>query len=97
MQNALGKLLGSIPEMVRQFGEVAFGAGGFDPFQFVLLLSGALFVGIAVAFFGYLALGALVRPLGNLPTPNRGHRDRRDEEYREHRYRNQQYHDNSRN
>ena len=90
MQNALVKLFQSIPEMVRQFGEVAFGAGGFDPFQFVLLLSGALFVGIAVVFFGYLAFGALVRPLGNLPTPGRGHRDRREQEYREqaHRHRN---------
>jgi hypothetical protein len=82
MQNSLVQLLESIPEMVRQFGEVAFGAGGFDPFQFALLLSGSVFVAISVAFFGYLVVGALLRPAGNIPTPGRGTRDRREEEFR---------------
>jgi hypothetical protein len=82
MQNALVELFESIPEMVRQFAEVAFGAGGFDPFQFTMLLSGTVFVTISVVVFGYLVVGALFRPAGNLPTPGRGHRERREDEFR---------------
>lgn len=84
MQNALVKLFESIPKMLQQFVDIATGSasGSFDPLQFAMLLSGALFVGIAVLFFGYLAFGALVRPLGNLPTSGRGHRERREQEYR---------------
>lgn len=82
MQNALVELLESIPEMVRQFTEIALGAGGFDPFQFMMLLSGTVFVTISVAFFSYLVVGALFRPLGDLPTPGRGHRERREDEFR---------------
>ncbi|MFD1511676.1 hypothetical protein [Halomarina rubra] len=84
MQNALVELFESIPEMIQAFADIAFGvgAGGVDPFQLTLLLSGSLFVGISVVFFGYLVFGALVRPLGNLPTPGRGHRDRREEKFR---------------
>ncbi|MWG36642.1 hypothetical protein [Halomarina oriensis] len=82
MQNALVELFESIPEMVRQFTDIALGAGGFDPFQFTMLLSGTVFVTISVVFFGYLVVGALFRPLGGFPTPGRGHRDRREDEFR---------------
>lgn len=82
MQNALVQLLESIPEMVRAFADVAFGAGAFDPLQFAMLLSGTVFIALSVGVFGYLVVGALLRPLGNLPTPGRGRRDRRDQEYR---------------
>lgn len=91
MQNALVELFESIPEMLQTFADIATGSGGaIDPLQVTMLLSGAVFVTIAVVFFGYLVFGALVRPLGNMPSPGRGTRDRRNQEYREqaHRRRN---------
>jgi hypothetical protein len=44
----------SILEMPGKFADIAM----HDPLSAILLASGALFVGIAVAAFGYLSLGA---------------------------------------
>lgn len=45
--------------MVRLFTDVALGG----PISALLVLFGALFVGFAVVFFGYLTLGAFVDAL----------------------------------
>lgn len=52
------------------FGEIL----GSSPEQAVLLLCGGLLVGVSVLVMGYLAVGALLRPLGELPSPGRGQR-----------------------
>jgi len=49
-------VVGEIVEMVRLFTEVALR----DPLSFVLVLSGAAFVGASSAVFGYLTLRGLV-------------------------------------
>ena len=79
MQSIPAELFRSIIDLFGQFGRLAT-----TPGQIVLLISGAIFLFAASAVFGYLAFGALVRPVGNLPTPNRGHRERREDEYRGH-------------
>lgn len=70
MTRIIPKLLGSIPEMGQAFGEILLSS----PEQAVLLVCGGLLVGVSVLVLGYLAVGALVRPLGGLPSPGRGQR-----------------------
>ncbi|MFB6176882.1 MAG: hypothetical protein ABEI99_07025 [Halobaculum sp.] len=49
-----------------------------DPLSFVSFLFGAIFVGGASAFFGYLVVGALFDELGlQMPSPGRGTREGR--------------------
>ena len=49
-------ILESLQMMVQQFGEVAM----TDPIVAAMLASGAIFVTVSVAVFGYLTLGAAV-------------------------------------
>ena len=78
MQSLPVELLQSLVDLVVNFGDIASGS----VIQTFLLVSGAIFLLVCSALMGYLAFGALVRPLGNLPTPGRGHRPRREREYR---------------
>jgi hypothetical protein len=55
------QLLTSVVDMVRIFLFDVILAGG-DPLQIVSIVSGTVFIGISVVFFGYLVLGAI----GNL-------------------------------
>ncbi|MFC6836715.1 hypothetical protein [Halomarina ordinaria] len=82
MQNVLVELLGSIPELVTRFVDIATMSVG----QAVLLAIGALLVTVSVVVFGYLVFGAFVRPIANFSSPGRGPRERREQEYREPRY-----------
>jgi hypothetical protein len=77
MQSLPVELLRSVVDLFTQFGKIATTVP-----QVILLVSGAIIVAVSVGLFAYLAFGALVRPAGNLPTPERGHRDRRDQEFR---------------
>ncbi|WP_254273252.1 hypothetical protein [Haloarcula marina] len=54
MQGLLTELVQSIIDMPGRFVDVALA----DPLSAVLILFGALFVGVASAVFGYLSLGA---------------------------------------
>lgn len=68
MASTLSKLLGSIPRLVQEFASVLQAS----PEQAVLLICGAILVLFSVAVFGYLTLGAFLRPVGSLLTPRRG-------------------------
>lgn len=78
MQSLPVELVQSVVDLLVNFGEIAAGS----VMQTVMLLSGAIFLVVASAVFGYLVVGALLRPAGNLPTPGKGHRERRDREFR---------------
>lgn len=78
MQSLPVELLRSVVDLVVNFADIAAGS----VMQSILLVSGAVFVTVSVVVFGYLAFGALVRPAGNLPTPGKGTRERREEKYR---------------
>ncbi|WP_254279825.1 hypothetical protein [Haloarcula marina] len=54
MQGLLTELVQSIIDMPGRFVDVALA----DPLSAILILFGALFVGVASAVFGYLSLGA---------------------------------------
>lgn len=64
----LTKLVNSIPEMLKAFGEVLV----MSPQQALLVLIGGLLIAISVGLLGYLTLGALLSPIGGLPSPGRG-------------------------
>jgi hypothetical protein len=55
------QLLTSIVDMIRIFTFDVVLAGG-DPLQIVSIVSGTIFIGVAVAYFAYLLFGAV----GNL-------------------------------
>ncbi|WP_254537063.1 hypothetical protein [Halomarina litorea] len=78
MQSLPVELVQSVVDLVVNFGEIA----GGSVMQSAMLLSGAIFLVVASVVFGYLVFGALVRPAGNLPTPGKGHRERREQEFR---------------
>lgn len=54
--SVLSRLVQSIVDMPGEFAEVA----GQGPIEALLVLMGAILVGLPVAFFGVLVLGALV-------------------------------------
>jgi len=72
MQSLLAELIQSIIEMPGQFIDIALR----DPISALLILVGALFVGLASAVFGYLSLGAAVslvmRPGSGRSPPQEG-------------------------
>lgn len=71
MAGILTKLLGSIPQLIQNFASI-FQMGVV---QAVLLVCGAILVAFAVIVLGYLTLGAVLRPVGGLPTIGRGQRN----------------------
>lgn len=79
MQSFPVELVRNVVDLVVEFGKIA----GGSPEQAVLLLVGAILMGFTTLVFAYLLVGAIVRPLGNLPTLGKGHTDRREEGYRE--------------
>ena len=56
MQSLLVELIQSIIDMPGRFIEIAL----FDPLSAILILIGAVFVGVSSAVFGYLTVGAAV-------------------------------------
>lgn len=79
MQSLPVELLRSAVDLALEFGKIA----SSSPAQAILLLAGALIMTFSVLVVAYLAFGALVRPLGNLPAIGRGQTDRRETIYRE--------------
>jgi hypothetical protein len=79
MQSLPVELLRSLVDLTFEFGGIA----SSSPAQAILLLAGALITAFSVIVFAYLAFGAFVRPLGNLPAIGRGQKDRRETIYRE--------------
>jgi hypothetical protein len=71
MAGILTKLLGSIPQLIQNFANIF----QMSVVQAVLLLCGAVVLAFAVIVFGYLTLGAVLRPVGGLPAIGRGQRD----------------------
>ncbi|WP_458206868.1 hypothetical protein [Haladaptatus sp. NG-SE-30] len=55
----MASLVHNITEMIRLFTEIATAS----PVTALLVLAGAILVGLPVLVFGYLALGGLVSPL----------------------------------
>jgi hypothetical protein len=72
MANILTKLLGSIPDLINNFADILM----MSPIQAVLLIMGGILVAVSVVIMGYLTLGALFRPLGNLGEPAKGRQNR---------------------
>jgi len=72
MQSLIAELIRSIIDMPGQFIDIAL----FDPISALLILVGALLVGLASAVFGYLSLGAAVslvmRPGSGRSPPQEG-------------------------
>ncbi|MFC7229217.1 hypothetical protein N0B31_17590 [Salinirubellus salinus] len=67
-------ILESLQMMVQRFSEVAM----VDPVVAAMLTSGAIFVTVSVAVFGYLTLGAVVDALVSLvPSSRQPPSDRR--------------------
>lgn len=56
------QLLTSVVDLVRIF--LFDVVGGGDPLSIFAFVSGSIFVGISVAFFGYLVLGAVAELFG---------------------------------
>lgn len=70
MARILPELLESIPEMFQAFAEILGSTGE----QAVLLICGAILVGVSMLVMGYLTAGALVAPV--MPTSPRGREHR---------------------
>ncbi|MEZ3116579.1 hypothetical protein RYH80_11740 [Halobaculum sp. MBLA0147] len=69
----LVELAASVAEMAITIGtEVALR----DPLSFVSVVAGTAFLVVSTGVLGYVALGALLQPLGlSLPSPGRGTRE----------------------
>jgi hypothetical protein len=68
MAGILTELLGSIPQLIQKFIEVL----QMSAPQAVLIIVGGIFLAFSIIVLGYLTLGAILRPIGGLPTPGRG-------------------------
>lgn len=64
------ELINSVPKMIDAFGDVLT----MSPQNTLLVLLGGLLIGISAGLLGYLTLGALLSPIGGLPSPGRGQR-----------------------
>ncbi|MFC6960975.1 hypothetical protein [Halocatena marina] len=67
--NILSELLGSIPQLIQEFAGILQASSP----QAVLLIVGGLFVTFSVVIMGYLTAGALLRPIGGLPSQGRSY------------------------